>query len=166
MDWPGSELAITYYDCWECEAATLFTTIRFKDNTGWQARWPNKTQDANYPQPGAVVEMTDVGDPYDDDVVDQVFAVIALPNSRFAVGSWIHSRNAKNGKIDDRVQQYSIDPNTQQDRVERLVGQAALNWERQICNPSNILIQPSIGQDSKACRSILRQQKSSGGTPQ
>ena len=126
LDWIGStksELAIAYYDCWECEAATLFTTIRFKDNIGWQARWPNKTQDARFPQPGAVVKMTDVGDPYDDDVVDQIFAVITQPNNRFAVGSWTHSRNTKNGKVEDSVERYSIDPTTEEDRIERLTGQ-------------------------------------------
>jgi len=165
QDWLGSELAITYYDCWECEAATLFTTLRFKDNTGWQARWPNKTQDANYPQPGAVVKMTDVGYPYDDDIVDQVFAVVALPGHRFAVGSWSHSRNTKNGKTDDSIFRYSIEPITQQDRIEQLVGQAALNWERQICNPSNVLIQPSNGQDSEACRNVLRKQNSNRRIP-
>jgi hypothetical protein len=169
LDWIGStksELAITYYDCWECEAATLFTTFRFKDNIGWQARWPNKTQDAKFPQPGAVVKMTDVGDPYDDDVVDQVFAVITQPNNHFAVGSWTHSRNAKNGKVDDSVERYSIDPATQEDRIEELSGQAALIWERQICDPSHLLIQPSNGQDSKTCRNILRVPTSQRGHSQ
>jgi hypothetical protein len=163
LDWIGpakSELAMTYYDCWECEAATLFTTFRFKDNLGWQARWPNKTQDAKYPQPGSVAIMTDVGDPYDDEVVDQVFAVITQPNNRFAVGSWTHSRNIKNGKVSDSVERYSVDPTTQEDRIERLTGQAALSWERQICNPSNLLMQPSNGQDSKACRNVLRKPSS------
>ena len=166
QDWIGSELGITYYDCWECEAATLFTTFRFKDNIGWQARWPNKTQDDTFPKPGALVKMTDVGDPYDDDVVDQIFAVIPLPKNRFAVGSWTHSRNSKSGKIDDSVERYSINPETQEDRTEQLVGQAALSWERQICNPSNVLIALSNGQDSKACQNVLRRTKSNGGTSQ
>jgi hypothetical protein len=102
--------------------------------------------------------MTDVGDPYDDNVVDQVFAVVKQPNDRFAVGNWIHTRNSKTGKIDDAVVRYSIDPTTAEDRVEELTGPAALSWERQICNPSNLLIQPSNGQDSKSCRRILQTQ--------
>lgn len=159
LDWIGSsspELAISYYDCWECEAATLFTTLRFKSGVGWRARWPNKTPNENYPQPGAVVLMTDVGDPYDDNDVDQVFAVITQPNNRFAAGSWTHSRSTKTGKIEDDVERFSIDPNTEDDRVEMLSGPAALNWERKICTQSNILIQPSIGQTSSACRNLLR----------
>ena len=165
QNWLGMELAITYYDCWECEAATLFTTLHFKDNTGWQARWSNKTQDTDYPQPGAVVQLTDVGDPYDDDVVDQVFAVVALSGSRFAVGNWTHSRNTKNGKIDDSIKRYSIEPVTQQDRIEQLFGQAALDWEREICNPSSVLIQLSNGQDSEACQKIVQKQNSNRRTP-
>lgn len=160
LDWIGvakDELAITYYDCWECEAATLFTTLRFKKGAGWTARWPNKsTRDSTYPQPGAVVLMTDVGDPYDDNDVDQVFAVVAQPNDQFAVGSWVHSRNSKSGKSDDDVERYSIDPATKDDHVEKLNGNAALGWEREVCTESRILIQPSIGQKSKACRAVAR----------
>ena len=89
LDWIGSaksELAITYYDCWECEAATIFTTLRFTTDAGWRARWSNTTQDSAYPQPGLVVSMTDVGDPFDDDDVQQVFAVVTQSNNGFAVG--------------------------------------------------------------------------------
>jgi len=159
LDWIGpakNELAMTYYDCWECEPATVFTTLHFAKGSGWSARWPEKKQNAENPQPGAVALMTDVGDPYDDDDVDQVFAVVKQPGNSFAVGSWFHSRNSKTGKIDDDVERYSIDSATGKDRVEKLGGQAALNWERRICAPSNIVIQPAMGQDSKACRSVLR----------
>jgi hypothetical protein len=161
LDWIGpanSELAITYYDCWECEAATLFTTLRFTKGFGWSARWPHEKQNADYPQPGALAFMTDVGDPYDDNDVDQVFTVVSQPHDTFAVGSWTHSRNSKTGKIDDDVERYSIDSATGKDRVEKLDGQAALNWERRICASANIIIQPSIGQASKACRDVLRTQ--------
>jgi hypothetical protein len=156
IDWIGSaqdELAITYYDCWECEAATLFTTIRLKKGVGWIARWSNKTQDTAYPQPGAVAATTDIGD--DDNEMELVFAVVAEPTSSFAVGSWAHLHNAKTGKTDDDVERYSIYPATKEDRVEKLSGRAALNWERAICTKSNISMEPSTGQDSKTCRSVL-----------
>lgn len=160
LDWIGAtndELAITYYDCWECEAATLFTTLRFKKRVGWVARWPNESpHDSTYPQPGALVLITDVRDPYEGYDVDQVFAVVAEPNDNFAVGSWVHSRNSKSGKSDDNVARYSIDPATKDDHVEKLKGNAALGWERELCTQSKILIQPSIGQKSKACRAVVR----------
>jgi len=160
LDWivadaQSSELAITYYDCWECEPATLFTTLRFKRGVGWRARWPNKTKDNSNTYPGAVVVMTDVGDPYDDNVVDQIFAVVKQPKDGFAVGSWTHTRNTKNGKVDDSVVRYSIDSATQEDRVEELRGTEALDWERQICRSSNLLMQVNAGQDSKSCLRVL-----------
>jgi hypothetical protein len=159
LDWIGvakDELAITYYDCWECEAATLFTTLHFKKASGWTARWSNKTLDTAFPQPGAVALMADVGESDDDSDVEQVFAVVAQPNGGFAVGSWVRSHNSKSGKSDDDVERYSIDPNRKEDHVERLNGNAALSWERQICTESSILIQPSTGQHSKACRGAVR----------
>jgi hypothetical protein len=166
QDWIGSELAITYEDCFGCEPEMLFTTFHFRDNIGWLARWPDKTQDTKYPQPGAVVAATGVGDPYDDDVVSQVFAVVMLPGNSFAAGNWTHTRNTQSGKIDDTVVRYSIDPKTQEDSVDRLAGQAALNWKRQICTPSNVVAIPSVGQDSKVCRDVLRAAKSKRGSSQ
>ncbi len=159
IDWVGSsgdELAITYYDCWECEAATLFTALRLKKGVGWTARWHNKTQSADYPQPGAVALDADSSD--NDYEVEHVFAIVAQPKDSFAVGSWEHIRNTKTGKIDDDVERYSIDVITKEDRVEKLDGRAASNWESQICAESSILIRPSSGQDSKACRSVRRTQ--------
>jgi hypothetical protein len=161
LDWIGSttpELAITYYDCWGCEAATLFTTIHFTNGMGWSARWPNKKGNADYPQPGAVVSYGDAGEPYDDNDVDQIFAVVNQPDGGFAVGSWFHSRDTKTGKINDDVERYSIDPATGKDRVERLIGDSALKWARELCSQSNTPAGPNVGQSSKACRGALRSQ--------
>lgn len=158
LDWIGagqSELAITYYDCWECEAGTIFTTLHFTKGVGWMARWPNATQNLAYPQPGAVALMTDIAESYGDDT-ELVFAVVSQPNGCFAVGSWVHSHHSKSGKSDEDVERYSIDPVTQEDRVEKLDGSAAAAWERQICSASSILMQPSTGQNSKACRGVMR----------
>jgi hypothetical protein len=159
LDWIGrnsDELAITYYSCWECEATTMFTTLHFKPDVGWGARWPNKVQDVRYPQPGAVA-LTDIDDIYDDDRedVDQVFAVVTLPNNDFAVGFWLHSNNSKL-KLEDDVERYSIDPTSGRDIVERLVGPRARTWKRQICTRSDILRTLSSGQNTKACRSVVR----------
>jgi len=159
LDWIGTnspELAITYFDCWGCEAATLFTTLHYKKDIGWMARWPNKTPDANYPQPGAVVSYGDAGEPYDDDMVDQVFSVVLQPNGGFAAGSWFHSRNTKTGKVSNDVEKFYIDLTTGEDRVEQLSGERSLEWRREICTPSNVLlIKASIGQNSKSCRRVL-----------
>jgi len=156
IDWIGTgrdELAVTYYDCWECEAAMLFTVIRLNKGTGWKARWTNKSQGTPFPQPGVLASGADV-----DDETKLVFAVVAQSKGGFAVGVWLYSSTAKAGVFDSDVERYSIDPVTHEDRVEKLSGRAALNWEREICTESNISMKPSTGQDSKACRSILHPQ--------
>jgi hypothetical protein len=165
LDWVGKsspELAITYYDCWGCEAATLFSTLHYIKGVGWSARWPNKTVDPNYPQPGAVVSYGDAGEPYDDDVVDQVFAVVSQPNGGFAAGSWFHSRDTKTGKIDNDVEKYSFDPATGEDLIEKLTGSQSLAWRREICASSNALIKAGIGQNLKSCQKVLEQNHPSG----
>jgi len=163
LDWVGKsspELAFTYYDCWGCEAATLFSTLHFIKGAGWSARWPNKSVDPKYPQPGAVVSYGDAGEPYTDDVVDQVFAVVSLSNGGFASGSWFHSRDTKTGKIGNDVEKYSFDPLTGVDRVEKLDGSQSLAWRRVLCTPSSALIKAGIGQTSRACQKILKQKHS------
>jgi hypothetical protein len=159
LDWIGTsspELAITYYDCWGCEAATLFTTLHYTKSLGWMTRWPNKTTDANYPQPGAVVSYGDAGEPYDDNEVDQIFAVVSQPNGGFAAGRWFHSRDTKTGKVSNDVERYIIDPATGKDRVEQLSGARSLEWRRMICTPSSALLsKASIGQNSRSCKRVL-----------
>ncbi len=158
-DWLGAErdeLAITYYDCRECEPATIFTTLHIKPGSGWQARWPGKQAKDAPSHPGALVQLTDVGEPYDDTVAEQVFAVVKQPNDSFAAGFWLHTRDTKSGKIEDSVTRYSVDPSTGQDRIEELSGPAALEWKRQICKESNLLTRLNHGQDSKACKRILQ----------
>ncbi len=163
LDWIGpnsSELAITYYSCWECEASKIFTTLHFKNGIGWMARWPSSSRESvGYPQPGVVVSYGDAGEPYDDDEVDQVFGIVSRPNGEFAVGSWFHSLDTKTGKVTDDVARYSIDPKTGQDQVAVLRGFSARELERQICTASDVQIEPKVGQDSKSCRRVLSKQK-------
>ena len=160
LDWIGPEkedLGITYYDCWECEAAKIFTTLHFTKGVGWRARWPNRTEDTKYPQPGGWAQITDTEDG-DEYIATQVFAVVAQPEEGYAAGNWYQTRNRKTGKVEDDVERYSIDGKTGREQVERLTGQAALDWERTICTPSNLVISTGIGQDSKACKRVLQTQ--------
>ena len=157
LDWippSGSELAVTYYSCWGCEGALIFTTLHFAKGVGWRARWPDKPDNANSPQPGAVLYYDDDGNL--DDSSEQIYGIVKQPNNSFAVGSWMHSRSDATSKFDDTVECYSIDLTTGQGRKETLTGPAARAWQREICTQSNILIEPSAGQDSKSCRSILK----------
>jgi len=159
IDWIGKskdELSLTYFDCWECEPAKLFTTLQFIKEKGWRARWTNKTWNPKYPKPGVVISMSDLEEPYDDDDVDQIFAIVKQPNGEFAIGRWVHTRDQKTGKITEDVERYSIDNSTEADRMESLKGAAALNWKQEICTASNVIQEPSAGLESKSCRNVLR----------
>jgi hypothetical protein len=160
LDWIGSkqdELAIAYYDCWECEAARLFTTLHFKTGVGWRARWANKIADWSHPQPGILMSTSDVPDSLEEEV-DIVFAVVSTQEngSDFAVGSWVQSRSPKSKSVVEDVVRYSIDPATGEDRKEKLSGQEALKWEAEICDGHKVMLRPNSGQDSKACRTVLK----------
>jgi hypothetical protein len=146
-------LAITYFDCWECETATLFTTLHFKKDIGWRARWRSKTEEGAYPQPGAPAATTDVED--GDTELDLVFGLITKSDGSYFAGSWEQSRDSKTGKVENDIERYSIDPSTKEDRVDKLARRPAVELERQICTQSDNLIQPSSGQNSEACKRVL-----------
>jgi hypothetical protein len=103
------------------------------------------------------MSTSDIPDSTDEEV-DVVFAVVSTQKNGFgfAAGSWVQSRNSKTKKIVEDVVRYSIDPATGEDRVEKLSGQAALRWEAEICDSHETMIRSGSGQDSKACRSVLK----------
>jgi hypothetical protein len=98
--------------------------------------------------------MTPDPETYGYNIADQVFAVVPQLNGSFAVGSWVRWHNSLSGKSYDDVERYSTAPGNE-DRMEKLSGSAALSWERQLCAETNVVIQPSRGLDSTACRDVL-----------
>ncbi len=156
IDWIGpgaAELAITYYHCWECEADLLFTTIRFTKQAGWKARWVNKVEREGYPQPGVLIKTDDLED---DDEVDQVFALVGNTSNKLEAGYWYHAQDPRTGKVEDDVYRDWVDTVTDEDHADEIKGRAAVAWERKLCDVSDVAPGPSIGQDSKACRSVMR----------
>ena len=79
------DLGIVYMDCWECEPASLFTALHYDHREGWRARWANE-KDPHHP--GIAFLITDVGDPYTNEDVDQVFAVLTSENGVATIGTW------------------------------------------------------------------------------
>jgi hypothetical protein len=157
-DWisfqPGSaeDLGVAYLDCWECEPASLFTALHYDKQNGWRARWANKE---NSKQPGIVLGVTDVGDPYTNEDVDQVFAVMAPRNGAATVGTWYHSRDLGSGKITDTVQSFFVD-SAGQDHSEDLRGAAAAALKLRMCKATDSLSGMLGGQDSGACKTLLK----------
>ena len=150
------DLAVTYLHCWECEPASIFTALHFDPATGWRARWNN---DKNAAQPGITTGVTDVGDPYTNEDVDQIFAVLAPLNGIASVGTWYHSKDLGTGKVTDLVSKYFVNANGQDKSVE-LTGSEAKNWKLRLCKPGSPPFGLSAGQSTKACKALIHAKNS------
>ena len=146
------DLGITYLDCDECEPATLFTALHYDRRDGWRARWANKE---NPDQPGITLRFTDVGDPYTDEDVGQVCAVLSPHDGIASVGTWYHSRDLATGKVTDGVSRFSVDPLTGKDRSTVLTGAEAREWELKLCKAADSSWGLAIGQSSRTCKAVL-----------
>jgi hypothetical protein len=146
------DLGIVYLHCWECEPASLFTAFHYDPRNGWRVRWANKE---NVKQPGITFRVTDVGDPYTNEDVDQVFAVLAPKDGVASVGTWYHSRDLATGKLNDGVARFSVDPSTGKDRSVVLGGSEAKECELQLCKATDSWSGPARGQSSRACKGLL-----------
>lgn len=144
------DLGIVYMDCWECEPASLFTALHYDPREGWRARWANE-KDPHHP--GIVFLITDVGDPYTNEDVDQVFAV--LEDGIATVGTWYHSRDLATGKTSDGVAKFSVDPSTGEDKSAVLTGSKAKEWELQLYKARDSWSSPAMGQSSRTCKGLL-----------
>ena len=149
------DLAVQYLDCWECEPATTFTALHFDPQKGWRARWSNGK---NPVQPGITMLITDVGDPYTNEDVDQVFAVLAPRDGLASVGTWYHSKDLGTGKISDTVSKFFVQKG--EDKSVDLAGTEASNWRVRLCKPGNASFGVSGGQDSRVCKSMINSKKS------
>jgi len=146
------DLGIVYMDCWECEPASVFTAIHYDPREGWRARWANEKDPYH---PGVVFLITDVGDPYTNEDVDQVFAVLASEDGVATVGTWYHSRDLATGKISNGLAKFSVDPSTGEDKSAVLAGSKAKEWELQLCKARDSWSKPARGQSSRACKGVL-----------
>jgi len=146
------DLGMVYMDCWECEPASLFTALHYDPREGWRARWQNEKDPQH---PGIVFLITDVGDPYTNEEVDQVVAVLAPEDGVASVGTWYHSRDPATGKLSDDVVRFSVDPSTGEDRSTVLAGSKATEWKIQLCQATGSWSGPVSGQSSGACKQIL-----------
>jgi hypothetical protein len=156
-EWMGKnseDLTISYYDCSDCEPAGLFTALHLKPNVGWVARWQSKKDGLN---PGGVIFVGDAGEPYTDDDVTEVFAVIKAADNSYAAGSWTHSYNTTTRKTEDSVLRYRVDMVTGKDIAETLTGARTEAWKRRICKEPLTLSRPNQGQDSQICKTLLKE---------
>jgi hypothetical protein len=150
------DIAIVYLDCWECEPASLFTALHYDPHDGWRARWVNEK---NPQQPGIPFLFTDVGDPYTNEDVDQVFAVFTRGDNVASVGTWYHARDLSTGKVSESVSRYSVDASTGKDNEAGLKGQEASKWIVQLCKADGSSSSVLEGQSSRGCKRVLSTQR-------
>ena len=142
------DLAYEYLHCVECEPTVLFTAFYYEAGIGWRARWPNNGASR---LPGAVLAATGAGEPYDDEDVDQVYALLH-ETAGYSVGTWYHSRDIQTGKITDEVTKYSVDA-LGHDTERKLTGAAATAFKRQLCNSEQTFVL-AAGQNSASCKRL------------
>jgi len=152
-----ADLAVTFLDCDECEPATMFTAFHYDRNAGWQVRWPASRKDQT---PGVLLLLTDVGDPYTDETVDQVWAPVATSpgGGPVSIGTWYHARDKKTGKVTSVAMKFWIDPVSHEEKSVALEGSKAMIWEQTICRATNVEL-PGFahGQRSQSCKAVLAQ---------
>ncbi len=154
------DIGVVYLDCWECEPASMFTALHYDPHDGWRARWVNE-KDTNHP--GVPFLFTDVGDPYTNEDVDQVFAVFTPAGGVASAGTWYHSKALSTGKVTDSVVRYSVDPPIGKENEANRPGAPASEVKVQLCT-ANLSVILLGGQSSSSCKKALGvQHKSQDG---
>jgi len=148
----AQDLGVVYMDCWECEPASLFTALHYDFTKGWSARWNNEKDSTH---PGITIRITDVGDPYTNEDVDQVFAVLVPEHGAASAGTWYYSKDLSTGKITESVTKFWVDQATGKDRSVELIGADARSWEVTLCKPGHSPFGLHEGQATQACKRTL-----------
>ena len=149
----SQDLGVVYMDCWECEPATVFTALHYDPHSGWRARWASEKDPT---QPGITMLVTDVGDPYTNEDVDQIFSVPALGKDVATVGTWYRSKDLATGKISETVTKFWIDQSSGKEKSADLTGAQATAWKLVLCKARNSPYGLSQGQSSGSCKSVMR----------
>jgi hypothetical protein len=149
----NGDLAITYLDCYECEPATLFTAFHYDQKEGWRVRWPAKDREG---VAGVLLMFSDAGAPYTDEIVDQVWAVMAPSSGPASVGTWYRSLDPATRKVTSIATKFVVDRSTGKEESVTMEGPAAEAWERRLCRPPDGVPGLTGGQDSESCRRLFQ----------
>lgn len=155
----NEEIGISYFDCSECEAAQIFTALYWTPGLGWRARWPEQGASHEFPHPGIPLMSEDTSDDPENEEVAQVFALVPMPGDGYAAGYWLQVKNSASRKIvSNDVYRCFVD-SSGKEGTGKLSGKEARDWERKICDSSNLLPGPNRGQDSALCKAALNPAK-------
>lgn len=124
--WIGSqndEFAIAYYDCWNCEADRLFTTLHLFKGRGWQARWPHQSD-----MPGLLAESAGNEDSPEETYTS--FKVMLRPDRGIDVLSILRYVNIETNKTAYSATHGWIDPRTGQEHTEKIPVSDIAKWKK------------------------------------
>jgi hypothetical protein len=148
-----ADLAITYMDCFGCEPTVIFTALHYESGQGWRARWPNQDSPDI---PGIQLASSDWGIPYDEDLVDQVWASMGPLAGPASIGTWYHSVHVKTGKVSSVTMKFRVDPATGKEESLTLHGADAVAWQKKLCKPTDAHSEILGGQESQSCKVLLK----------
>jgi hypothetical protein len=148
MDWlllnvgQGRELAALYDDCNDCQATTYFTAFHYdlRQHT-FAARWMGGGKAVPVWASNAALGVTQT----------QVFAVMADENGREMLATWNHLDYGKEKPADDAVYRYDLDPTTDIERTQLLLGRDAASMKDRLCRAQDAVPGLSRGQNSSLC---------------
>jgi hypothetical protein len=140
------EIAALYEDCNECAATTYFTALHYDMSQHlWTPRWLRGGQTA------PVWSSTT---PAGVDVT-RVYAVLAEPNGRVAMGTWTHFDYGKQKPAEDFIYRYDIDPFNGLDRMQLVSGKEAEIVKQRLCGVPATGLGTARGQDSALCQQTV-----------
>jgi hypothetical protein len=150
------ELALTYDDCYGCDApSTFFTTLyyNFKDHA-WRARWMHGDQAATLWSGGTVEGVTRT----------QIYGLLTEPPGRNVLATWNHIDYGNTKPAEDFVFVYGVDPTNFLEQTQGLSGAHAEEMELRLCKAGRegeaqadpALAELARGQDSELCRALIQ----------
>jgi len=138
----GRELGAFYDDCNDCAATTNFTAFHYdlRQHT-WSGRWM---------QGGKAVPVWTTNSPMGV-TQSQIYAVMADPNGHEVLGTWNHIDYGKGKPAEDFVYRYDLDPSSDIERTQLLLGRDAATMKDRLCRAQDAVPGLSRGQDSPLC---------------
>lgn len=139
----GRELGALYDDCTDCQATTYFTALHYdlRQHT-WAGRWMQGEKAVPVWVANATLGVTHT----------QVYAVMADENGREALGTWSHLDYGNVKPAEDSVYRYDLDPQSDAERTQLLVGPDAVTMRDRLCRSQDGVPDLSRGQDSSLCQ--------------
>jgi len=146
-DYDTPELLATYDDCSQCKATTFLTAFYIDRKTKrWGARWRREIA-------GAPLYSADASKTY-------VHALFMNVDQRVVLDTWAsYPEQKKSSRGGEFLFEYRIDIASDQGTSRPLTGRDVLPVKQRLCAGQNIVFGIAGGQNSAACKDLMRKPK-------